>query len=109
MLRKQHTPHALPDVSAPCTGLERLGWADNGITVFPPLTLSTLQRLTYLDLSSNQLTTFEAAPGRMSCGMTPLEAHATKALCDRQELLDCSALVSIAYPELEDSEKFSGA
>ena len=96
-------------MSAPRTGLERLGWADNGITVVPPSTLSALQRLTYLDLSSNQLTSFEAAPGHMSCGMTPLEAHATKALRDRQELVDCNALVSIAYLELEDSERFSGA
>ena len=109
MLRAQHTPLALLDVSAPRTGLERLGWADNGITVFPPSTLSALQRLTYLDLSSNQLTTFEAAPGHMLCGMTPLETHATKALRERQELVDCNALVSIAYPELEDSERFSGA
>lgn len=103
-----HLAHNVLKLGCFASGLETLCWANNALAYFPPATLAALGRLRVLDLAHNELSDFEAAPGRMQRGMTPLEACAAKLLRVRRMSPDSSVLHEVRYVELEDDARFEG-
>ena len=94
-------------------GLQDLRWAGNGVQELAAHALAQLTELTYLDLSRNNLTTFDLVYETPAGGVAPsvVEALALQGLRDDGTLIDATALQGVHIPELEgDADGFgSGA
>ena len=90
-------------------GLESLSWAGNGLTCVPSEVLASLEHVTHLDLSHNQLTSFETASGQMRMACTPLEQQVYAVLDRFGAGIDFAAVKAVWYGELEDEAVFRSA